>query len=264
MIEHSSDMMNLISGELLINQMFRAQRTRDYTLRVLEEYRSLCGKAPGFEGSSSSRCKRGHSLIGGLPYNVAVVLPWQRHFEKVNMLHLHFAKVNSKLKLVKKKLLCQTLREFERSDGRVVASLFSIGVAESPEKLRKFCLIQWYKFADNNPSAVPTHKPSRLAKKKNRIYMGAKLSSKMSSGIARHLSLCLSCPQAVIVTQEAFNTDVLEGIIEFSEFGLYHQLGFLNTSSLRIGAWRVVICYIWLNSLPGERCHRDIGGIDAF
>ena len=60
MIQHSSNILNFSSGELLVDVMLGPQGTGEYAPCVPEEYRFLCRKAPGFEGSCGSRCKRGH------------------------------------------------------------------------------------------------------------------------------------------------------------------------------------------------------------
>ena len=49
MIEHSSDMLNFSSDELLVNIMFGSLGTRKYAPRALEEYGFLCRKAPGLK-----------------------------------------------------------------------------------------------------------------------------------------------------------------------------------------------------------------------
>ena len=166
-IEHSSDMLNLSVGEFLINLMFGSQRWREYAPRILEEYRSVCRKTPGLKGSSSPRCKRGQSQIGGFSHNIGFGFPWQQHFKKFDILHVQFAGIINKLKLVKKKLLRQLPRQLEWSDSGVVASPCGIGIVEPPKKLLERWVIQRIRSVTITPAR--SHRMSLAVSRKRRM-----------------------------------------------------------------------------------------------
>ena len=117
-----------------------------YAPGVLEEYRLLFCKTPGFEGSSGSRSKRGYSWVGGLAYYAAFCLSWRQQLEEIHILHFKISSFSSKLKPVRKKLHCQILRELERSDSWVVTSVLGSGIAKSVKKLCEhwhICVRNW-------------------------------------------------------------------------------------------------------------------------